>query len=169
MSNFLTQAETSSHYMYIQSNVETFLPGSGEKCRSVFLGSAVEHFESSNKLKKRNVKVQALPLTATPVRVTLCMATVTNNKYASGSVLDKGNDKKLNVYPWTLLYMIQWLNFGHTLTICYICARFLKRYSLERKDSLMNLITSEGWASNQVSLNNDICRPRHCFTNEHTL
>ena len=33
----------------------------------------------------------------------------------------------------------------------------------------MNLVTSEGWpwASNQPSLNNDICRPEHCFTNEH--
>ena len=52
---------TSSHYMYIQSNVETFLPGSGEKCRSVFLGSAVEHFESSNKLIKKECKSTGPP------------------------------------------------------------------------------------------------------------
>ena len=38
----------------------------------------------------------------------------------------------------------------------------------ERTDSLMNLRTSEGWASNRVSLNNDICRPSHCFADEHT-
>ena len=47
--------------MYIQSNVETFLPGSGEKCRSVFLGSAVEHFESSNKLIKKECKSTGPP------------------------------------------------------------------------------------------------------------